>query len=87
MVGRRWLLPCPLPPATAPLSLRCGPWRPWIQAHEMRALTVLIATICVSWIIDRFEFEGRYGSSIWRAAQNKAEMLNYEVKRLFKAVS
>ena len=53
----------------------------------MRALTILIAATGVLWVVDRFEFEGRYGSSIWRAAQNKAEMLNYEVKRLFKAVS
>jgi hypothetical protein len=53
----------------------------------MRALTILIAAVCVSWVVDHFEFEGRYGSSIWRATQNKAEMLNYEVKRVFKAVS
>ena len=47
----------------------------------MRALAVLIAAACVLWGIDNYEFHSRYSSTLWRAAQNKATLLNYDVKR------
>lgn len=53
----------------------------------MRAFAILIAMACFLWAVDRFEFQARYSSTLWRAAQNKAELVNYEVKRWFKAIS
>jgi hypothetical protein len=55
--------------------------------HGMRIFVTLIAIACALWAVDRFEFQSRYGDALWRAAQSQAELLNYEVKRWFRAFS
>jgi hypothetical protein len=53
----------------------------------MRVLTIVIAVACSLWAVDRFEFHSRYTNSLWRGAQSKAALVNYEVKRWFRAIS
>jgi hypothetical protein len=51
----------------------------------MRAFAVIIAAACALWAVDRYEFHGRYGNNFLRTAQNKADLVNSDVKRWFKS--
>ena len=53
----------------------------------MSALAMVIAVACALWAVDRYQFRGRDSDNLLRAAQNKAQLPNYEVKRWFNPIS
>lgn len=54
----------------------------------MRKLGLILSLLVVSWVIDTFAFDGRYGRTIWRQAQLQGYSIKYQVGRwLDKALS
>jgi hypothetical protein len=53
----------------------------------MRAFAIVIAAACALWAVDRYEFRGRYSENFLRAAQTKAKLFKYDVKRWFNPIS
>jgi ABC-type xylose transport system permease subunit len=49
---------------------------------EMRGLVLVILILTAAlWAVDLLALESRYSAAIWRVAQSKGRLVNYEVQR------
>jgi hypothetical protein len=50
----------------------------------MRILVFIVLLLAAFWAGDMYFYKGRYTNAIWYEAGQKAQSLNYEVRRLMR---